>query len=525
MLNAWAIWWNSQSLAGLLAPYWDAPIFWPTKSTFALSEPMLASILVAPMVKWSSLPAAYNTYLVASLMLNAWFARRFLIVAGSPKLLSTLSGCAMILHPLAWENLEAIQLAALWPSIWFWQSLCSATKPTDPWRTTLTMGLAIIASVLTCIHQALLLSVLIPLPIFVACYFAESRLTFLRTCAAAVMIAGICIGPMLLTMNGLQDAMNLQRDTAQVSLLSAQLSDWSPLPKTAWHQEPSHSARKSLAPGVLLSLMATAGLALAMIPRRGERRQHSRTPMMVMSTVILSGIVLSLGPHLTIAGEKPWFWLCDLLPPLARVRSPYRFAFFVQTAMVLQSFLVLGLLARVLYANSNSLHGTWARSCLQSLPIVAALLLTAEIVPERSQLVFPPTSANPPQWTQFLSSEVSGFAQDNAVLCLPLAANISEDAQQTETRWMLYACQHGHPIINGYSGFTPRQSARLFAQIQDACDGNTTIELPPIEGVAAIVVDKRHSNINSVQDYQKAFSDDRFDLYVQLREVMSDKEN
>ena len=45
LFNLWTIWWNADRLRHGLKDYWDAPIFYPERDTFAFSEPQPTTMI------------------------------------------------------------------------------------------------------------------------------------------------------------------------------------------------------------------------------------------------------------------------------------------------------------------------------------------------------------------------------------------------------------------------------------------------------------------------------------------------
>src|SRR5438876_1876481 len=72
--NLWTLWWNSDRLLHGYRGYWQAPIFYPAPHSFACSEPLWLTGLVASPFWWiSGSPAlAYNAVLLLTFALNGW---------------------------------------------------------------------------------------------------------------------------------------------------------------------------------------------------------------------------------------------------------------------------------------------------------------------------------------------------------------------------------------------------------------------------------------------------------------------
>ena len=53
LFTTWTVWWNADRALHFWQGYWDAPIFHPTPDTFAFSEPLATTLVVAPLL-WLS---------------------------------------------------------------------------------------------------------------------------------------------------------------------------------------------------------------------------------------------------------------------------------------------------------------------------------------------------------------------------------------------------------------------------------------------------------------------------------------
>jgi len=79
LFNLWTVWWNADRAAAGYQGYWRAPIFHPADDAFSYSEPMVLSLVAAPLI-WltENRILAYNFLLLLALWLNGWTACRLL---------------------------------------------------------------------------------------------------------------------------------------------------------------------------------------------------------------------------------------------------------------------------------------------------------------------------------------------------------------------------------------------------------------------------------------------------------------
>ena len=151
LFNAWTLWWNADRLRHGLAGYWDAPIFWPERGTFALSEPQPLGLLVAPVV-WAAGPVvAYHAYLLLLVWLNGVFAWRLIGRITAKSGWAGWAGLLVIWLPLIGLQPELIQYACLWPILWTWEASLRLLK-LPRIRFAVELGLAIAFTFLGNIH-------------------------------------------------------------------------------------------------------------------------------------------------------------------------------------------------------------------------------------------------------------------------------------------------------------------------------------------------------------------------------------
>lgn len=506
MLNAWSIWWNAESLSRGLLDYWNAPIFSPTTGTFAFSDPQPITWLLAPLQWISGSPVAtYNTYLLLTLVLNGLLAARLLRLLKSGETMAICGGLAVVTHPLALQNLEVIQLLSLWPILWTMDaSLRFWRQPS--WQSGSVVGLALAACVACSVHQALLwalvLVLCVPLwslpllprfrrPIFRSLPEKKPKIAGRRVLIAQVTgqhllglvcgaaVACLLCGPLLWPMAAILRSYGFHRDLGTVQALSAHWSSWLSTPNNAIL--PLHfsslNSKWALLPGV-----ATTATALIGCWWRG-RRIWQDDAMRLLTLIVLCSLILSFGGHLRIGNWNAWTSLSELFSPLNKVRSPYRFAYITQLGITLLAFTNVGLLRYTLMQRFTGKKRHW------SLAILGAFgaLLAIETPPPQTQLCFPPRSSYREAWVQFVADRLP---VDSPLICLPVARNASETAQEQSTIWMMYACQHGRPLLNGYSGFFPPSWVELEPRLRQQPLEAATLDRLREMGARAMVVRK-----------------------------------
>ena len=130
LLNVWTLWWNVDRFGAGFRGYWDAPIFYPTKGTFAFSEVQPTTIIMAPVV-WltGSRVLAYNCYQWLILSLNGFSSARLLRRLGYAPCLTIAGGLMSQMLPFIWWQLGVVQLTTLFGIVWTIQALLELFDP------------------------------------------------------------------------------------------------------------------------------------------------------------------------------------------------------------------------------------------------------------------------------------------------------------------------------------------------------------------------------------------------------------
>ncbi|HKU42190.1 MAG TPA: hypothetical protein VJR89_28725, partial [Polyangiales bacterium] len=225
--------------------------------------------------------------------------------------------------------------------------------------------------------------------------------------------------------------------------------------------------KRSLAPGVIVSALASYG---AWTCRRKLRRRFA----LWLAVSLCSVLLLSFGSRWSIGGVRPYESIVERYwPGFAHVRSPYRFAALVQLFALVFAALGLDALRERLTA---------ARA---SLPLMAAASLALlEVVPFGAPLAPFPTQALRAPWLEYLKQNPGG-----ALVMIPPALSGKAAAFEPTTVAMLQSLRHGHPLLNGYSGFFPKQADELdgLRQFPSAYSRRLLLRLHP----RYAVIDKR----------------------------------
>lgn len=552
LLNIWTLWWNADRASDGFRGYWNAPIFYPTRGTFAFSEAQPTMVLMAPIV-WltGSRILAYNVYLLLILSLNGYSSQCLFRRLGHQPWLAFIGGVSCQMLPFIWWQSGVVQLTTLFGIIWTIHALLDVFDlPHDHRNKTvhlvtmaqlvfrgLRLGGAFCLTYLMCNYWGLFLTLLlIPSSIWLwNRYLLRPR--FWVPILVGGFLSTLVLGPLVAVQRSLAAEHQWTRDQSWICDLSAHPRDFLDTPATLpprdriipiaendadttaglptpniwskvdWLDSPEESRTNiwPLGGGSLKLIFAPVGL-IATLFLKGRRRWG-----LFAATFAIMAFGLSLGPTVMIhpdvpglGGLIPYEFLQHYVPGFKLIRSPFRFALFVQLAVVWLSVEALDLLnpwrwwdrpllkppeipledpdtavdAQVPYVHPVlrnpppsiiPLIGQW--SMLASL-IVVSYVIATEVWPPRQSIYHNQTSGTP-SWIMWLRENTRS---DDAVACLPFPTGYTVGDYQETSLWMYWGTMHGRPLINGYSGFFPSHFVELKEKLQR--DGTQLREFP-----------------------------------------------
>lgn len=441
--NLWSLQWNLDQLLAGYPSYWDAPIFAPQPGTFAFSEPQLVSgLLAAPVWLATQSPAlAYNFLVLLFLTLNGWFAAALLRGWGVSPLAAFLGGLLMQGLPFIAQEMGVLQLIALFGLLWslfFLNRLLAEPRPI--WRTAIGLALGTPLTFFTCSYYGLFSLFFLPLAFGVGWRRRHSNAAFLERLLGAALLAGLLTGPFLGSQQQQLASLNVSRSAATIEANSARLADYAAVPdhNLLYRQllGLTSSQGQRLFPGFGLLLLAGVGLLTG--------TQFRAKPYLLLA--LLLAFFLSFGLRLNLGGWQPYQGLREIVPGLAELRSPFRFAVLVQ--------LHLALLAGLGLHQIQQWRGWWLAVAVAGLILVEGL-----VWPLPLQGV--PNLAQPAPWQSWLNQHAPGAR----LVLLPFAEKSGVAYFEPTTRWMLANRHLNGTMLNGYSGFFPPDHAALRQQM------------------------------------------------------------
>jgi len=454
LFTTWTVSWNADRASRGFVGYWDAPIFFPESDTLAFSEPILTSVIVAPLL-WitGNRLLAHNVFLLLSLTLNGWTGFHLLRGLRIGWLAATLGGGLIVLLPMVQNELGVLQLVPLFGILGTFSCLLRLSRRRSVWRA-IYLGAMFALTYLTCANYGLFASVLL---LLATPWILGRRLLELQTWRALVIsaaVVAVLTAPVIVAQMRVTRDHHLIRSRELVQRLSAQPLDYLVVPHRHSLEPPlarSHRevSRQQLCPGLLMYGLALlgAGCGLAM------RRRRAWTCFSL--TILVSALLLSLGPEFRLAGWSPYETLWTWYPGFGQVRSPFRLAVFVQLITVLLATNALDVLVRTIRKLSRR-PAPNRRGLPQVLVIVAIFIPVSaalfETMPRRQHLYSPPELAQQAGWIEWLKRNTS---PQTAIVCLPFPTSSHVREYQQTALWMHWSSYHQRPLVNGYSGFLP----------------------------------------------------------------------
>jgi hypothetical protein len=421
--NLWTLRWTASRAAHGLSGWWDAPIFWPTRGTFAFSEPQpltgAAYALVRPI---AGDVGGYAVVLLVAVALNGIAASAVARRLGAGPVPAFAAGVLAQTLPFVFGQLGVLQLVSVWPL--FAGLACVVAWIAEPRiRWGVLGGLSMVAAVGTCGYYAVLfgLCLAVSVPFALDASWWRDRRERGASVAAGVAVCAVLAGPVLWGQRSRLDGYRWSEDTIRAG--SAPWREWAPGGR--------------LWPGFVLVGLAALGAA-------ATRRSR---PTRVLGALVGSSVLVSLGSRLSLGGLEPWTVLVEAFDPLAGLRSPFRAAALTQVALV--ALAALGL------------QWLWARVDRRAAVVGIAVLVVGSVIatPGPGPLAAPPPA--PGAWAAWLAHHDDGAP----VAFLPFAPNRYAASFEPTTTRMLQAIDTGHPMINGYSGFFPPDHRALRQQL------------------------------------------------------------
>ncbi|MCA8991608.1 MAG: hypothetical protein KDA88_06495 [Planctomycetaceae bacterium] len=478
LFNLWTIEWNVDRLEHGLNEYWHAPIFAPQRGAFAFSEPQPHTMLLAPLVWATNGVVAYNILFLTYLALNGWCMLQLMRELEIPWQWAWVAAGMSFLQPFVIWQSGVMQLTTLFaPICVIW---CVVRLQKSPgWQRGCVLGVAFSFCYYVCNYYALFLSILAP-AFLVLAGWRLFHWSFWKAVFIAAAVSVLLVGPVVWGQWKNLKLVKSERGLDLVRQLSAHASDYchsrSPRIQTLDISRWGDQNRSGWYLGAGSVLMATSLAGMVGGLWRSSRRKWT----LFWLAFGLLAFAASCGPLLRWRTLAPYQWLMTWYPGLDAIRSPFRFAVFVQLALVgltAEGLWAMQCLAESLFLPTSPRENEdfvevknesprWQTRLGTGLSVGFPLLFAAaafvQIWPAGLVLTKVPQRNPNAEWIQWLQQNT---APDEVLICLPFANGTSVERYLDSTIWMRDGLDHKRPIANGYSGFFPEHFMDLRAQL------------------------------------------------------------
>lgn len=464
LLNQWILGWVAHALVTQPLSLFDANIFFPEPRTLAFSEHLAVPALFSAPVFWlgGSPVLAYNVTLWIGLALTGWTTALVLhrwtgdwyaaLVAGSLAAFNTDTLTRM-------AHIQAMHIEFLPLALLALDDVLQRGRGRDAWRLGGWAALQMLCS------GYLLVMTGIALAVGVLARWREWTGKHLRSRLPLLLLGGavatmIC-APFLFQYYRVQHDQGLTRSVEEVRFFSGVwqnfISTGARLHFDTWNAPWYRLSNSAAFPGVVPWLLAIVAIATGLAWR--DRRAR------MWLAIGLVGAALSFGPAL-----PGYSFLYEAVPILKGIRAVARFA--------LLPLLAVGVLAAFgLAALRSRLDASHRSSFAQVLGVVAVVAVNVENT--RAPMAFVRFDGIPPIYSALAAERGAVVAE----LPFPEPERVAVNAAAVHA-----SIAHWRPLLNGYSGYTPRSYVEHYLMFQDFPDPSA-IDMLRRAGVTHVVVD------------------------------------
>jgi hypothetical protein len=458
--SAWRLAWFAHQLPLDPGHLFDANIFHPATATLAFSDAMLlVAAFGSPFIWLGASPGlTHNLLLGAAFVTSMWFA--YLLVRDLTRSSAAAWLAAIIfgLAPYRFAHISHLELQwVMWMPLSLWLLHRFIEAPT--YRRALAIGAAVASQTLCSIYYGVFLSLYLAaawLALFAIHATTRRRLVLLTPLMIVPLLAvALIYGPPYSRTRAEQGA----RGVSELVEYSATPGDFLRVPPLNWLRGTPDSGPKpderSLYPGMAAVVLATA----AFLP-----------PVTPLAWVYLGLTALSVDAALGMHGLL-FPWLQEVVPLLSSLRSSARFGVFV--------LLSLSILAGFGAANIFRARPRY----VTAIGVMATLLCLLEYW--SAPVSVRPDQSHPPEAHQWLSHQPPG----TAIVELPLPKG--EALWLYETTYQIRSTHHWLRLVNGYSGFAPKEYRRTLEELRAFPDATSIERLRQLK-VRFVLINRVH---------------------------------
>jgi hypothetical protein len=445
--NVWRLAWVAHQLVRHPAALFDGNIFYPATGTLAYSDAMLlVGLLGAPFI-WAGVPpaAVQNGLLWLAFASSGWAMYALGRRLTGDRWAAALAGVILVCGPYRLAHVAHLELQWL-----LWMPLALIAVHTLVTRPSAGAGLALGAGLAGQFLCSIYYGVFLTLEAGVA-WIAEAVRTrrplvpLIRATAFAAVPLALVVGPYLVPYAATRDAHGPRR-AEEVERYSATIADYGRIPLL--------DALRGLedrgpAPEERIVYPGTAAVALALLAFAAPRPRQ----VWVYAVLVIVAFDASLGVN-----GITFRLLRALAPPLENLRAPARFGSLLLVSVAgLAAMGAAGLAARVDERVRRAIL-----ALAMALAIAEAWVMPVPVRPALSQ----ETAAD--RW-------LATLPDDTVLVELPVPE--LQRLWGYETSHEVRSIHHWRTLVNGYSGFAPREYVRFLAAMTNFPDEESLTRL------------------------------------------------
>ena len=446
LLNTWILAWDAERFLHGLDGFWDAPMFFPYPSSLAYSEHLLGvAIFTAPLQWLTDNPIlVYNLAYLASFVLAGTGMYLLTTSITGSRLAGMIGGMAFAFLPYRADQASHLQVLLYgWMPVGLWglhRYFYSGQRKM--------LIIFALAFVLQGFSNGYFFYFFAAVVVIVACveviYRVRQRPIMLVDLTCTALLMGAMVAPIAIAYLDVRTDMSLVRTRSEMVMFSADTTSYlhaSPDLSLWGNMLQGGGLETKLFPGFGLLTLAALGLIAPFAVKTASKTNLKRLAA-TYGTVAAVSFVISLGPEPSFDGillttTGPYDWLLSVIPGFDGLRVPARSAIAV--------FLGLAVLASIAM---RCLVDRLSRRAAIAVTLVVMTVIAAEGYHTRRMVPFHPDGPEAERaTTEWLRQLPPGPA-----IVLPFYERT--DHVPNTMRSVYATLQHGHPLVNGFSGFS-----------------------------------------------------------------------
>jgi hypothetical protein len=472
LLNEWILAWVAHQLPRDPIGLFDANIFHPARNTLAYSEPLIVPALLGAPATWlgGSPVLVFNIVLLLGFALTAWAGYALVVAWTGDRFAGLLTGSTFAFNTHVLTRLAHVQAIHAWGlplALLAADRLIRSARLRDAvWLSIWMAAMAATSGYLAVFAVVMIGTVLVSR---VTEWFPRAATVLGRFALAGVLTAAVTL-PITLPYRQVATEQQMTRTLDNVADYSATprayVASAGRLHYATWSEGFFRSSDDAFFPGLVvlcLGVLAVASARPRSVARDGDAAERAllRQRVIMLSSIVVVGFVLSLGTHTPVYG-----WLYHLFPPMQALRAAARFG----------NLVLLGLAALAGLGLASVRRGNGPRLATG---LGVALLVLANLEALRAPLHF----------TRFVGipSIYSLLADEPGHVVLAEVPFYPAHAIFQNAPYVLNSTAHWRPLMNGYSGHTPA-SYREFAAEFEHFPGDQAVQAMRRAGVTHVMI-------------------------------------